>query len=671
MINYKKIIIELKQVVRRNSYSKEKFINLNVFKIFYLKYLIDNHFIDLSKNELIDLFQNFSISMILKYVPHEENYEIDDYPIDISYSDARLISDLLLREHWFDTSLEKLCYMYVNLHSNEEKKDQDIVYIPDYIIKTMSDFVNVQIDKDMKFLDPNCSNGFFIRMYDMFYENLNLDMGSYEKHKLILDHHLYACDKDDISVICTKLILSLKNEKIYFSKNIIHSDLLLQDVYPNNIFDLILTYMPENTAKRYDKKNNDILFEKYDEVFLNKNDIVNCFFQVFKKLLKKDGNLCCIISRDFLDSNRFYSLRENLLTNYKMNHIVDFSGIKIIKNAIMKSAIISLENSNCGKENNILIRRAITNRCEKISTVNLFRALTEQKEKDYFEKFYYSKKNLKAKTFFFIDEQSNKIIEKIESRSLVQLKDILNVHQGIITGYDQAFIFRKDDDRLKDFNKQFIKPWIKSSDVNSYYIKPNGFVLLYSNDLEATKDSNEIKYLRQYQNKLSQRRECINGKLPWYYLQWGRNKEIFQIPKIVYPCKAGKNRFAYDSKSNFFSADVYALTLKSYAYNISYEYLCILLNSTLYDFYYKTLAKKLSKKRYEYSAENILKLKIPLLDINNENIKKAYRQISHSVNTDSYLSNLNELNSFVYRLFNLTDEEILYVKNKGAKTCTK
>ncbi len=673
MINYKKIIIELKQIVLKNSYVKEKFINLNVFKIFYLKYLIDNEFIDVSKDKLIDLFQNFSISGILEYIIHEENNEIDDYPVRISYADSKLITELLMQKRWFDyNSLEKLCYIYVNLYNIQHKKKEDIVYIPNYISDTMFNLVNVQINKDTKFLDPACGNGSFVlKMYDMFYEKLNLNLEPYEKHKFILDYNLYACEINDIAVICVKLILSLKNKKIYFSKKIICGDILLEELYAKNMFDIILTYLPEKRVEQYNKKEINFFIEKYNEDLTNTNIFYNCLFKKMKQLLKNNGSICCIINRNFLEFKHFYYLREILLDNFRINHIIDFSGIKIIQNANTKSAIISLENVQSGREKNILVRRAIIDRCEKISTANLFRAFNGEVETDYFEKFYYASKKLKPKIFLFIDETSNRIREKIESKSLIQLKDILNVHQGVITGFDKAFVFIKNDEKLKKFDQQFIKPWIKSSDIDNYYIKPNNFVLLYSNDLEINKNINEIKYLTQYQKKLLQRRECINGKLPWYYLQWGRTKEVFQMPKIIYSCKAEKNRFALDSKGSYFSADVYALTLKSHAYNISYEYLCILLNSGLYDFYYKTFAKKLSKKRYEYSPEDILKLKIPIVGISNENIKKAYRQINYSVDTDEYLNNLNEINTFVYKLFDLTNEEIAYIENKGAQICTK
>lgn len=672
MINYKKIIIELKKIVLRNSYIKEKFINLNVFKIVYLKYLMDNDYINISKDKLIDLFKSFSISDMLEYSSHEENSEIDDYPISISYSDSKLLSELLTQKCWFESeSVEKLSYIYVNLYSNQERINKDIVFVPSYIADATCQLVNIQLNENSKVLDPACGGGcFLIKMYDMLYKNLSTDMTSYERHKYILDHCLYACDYDDIAVTCTKLIMSLKNKKIYFSKNILYGDILLDSLYQNHTFDVIMGFLPNNRQKRYDREQTDLIFERFGDILESRSNLSDCFFSLAKQRLQSAGFMCYITDRKVLESKYSTKLRKFIIDNYSIKHIIDFFGIKIINNTNMRPAIICAKNTPFDENNTILIRRAETNKCKEVSVADLFNVLDSENEKCYFERIYVKNKQLNPKMFLFIDNKNKQIKEKIESKSLIQLKDILNVHQGIITGYDKAFIFPKDEVNLNNFDKHLIKPWIKSSDICSYYIKSNSTVLLYSNDLELTKNINEIRHLKQYRSKLSQRRECINGKLPWYFLQWGRNKEIFQMPKIVYPCKSDKNRFAFDTKGNYFSADIYALTLKSYAYNISYEYLCILLNSELYDFYFKTFAKKISEKRYEYYSDNLLKLKIPVLNINNENIKKAYKQLTNSVNTNDFLNNMNEINNFVYKIFDLTDDEIYYIKNKGAQTCT-
>ena len=79
----------------------------------------------------------------------------------------------------------------------------------------------------------------------------------------------------------------------------------------------------------------------------------------------------------------------------------------------------------------------------------------------------------------------------------------------------------------------------------------------------------------------------------------------------MYPYKACDNRFAIDEKNNFSSADVYSFYIKEeYEDIFSYEYLVGLLNSKVYNKYFKINAKKISKNTYDYYPNKVMKIKI-------------------------------------------------------------
>jgi adenine-specific DNA-methyltransferase len=124
----------------------------------------------------------------------------------------------------------------------------------------------------------------------------------------------------------------------------------------------------------------------------------------------------------------------------------------------------------------------------------------------------------------------------------------------------------------------------------------------------------------------------------WYELQWGRKEEIFEARKIVFPYKSTSNRFAIDEGS-YFSADVYSLVIKDEG--LSYEWLMNLLNSSLYEFYFKTYAKKLGDALYEYYPNTVMRLGIP----ESQNLK------------------FTDDNS-IFDYFSIDTEEIDYIKNK-------
>ena len=122
---------------------------------------------------------------------------------------------------------------------------------------------------------------------------------------------------------------------------------------------------------------------------------------------------------------------------------------------------------------------------------------------------------------------------------------------------------------------------------------------------------NIIKHLSKYKNKLLKRRECVRGLRKWYELQWGRNNIIFDENKIVFPYKASTNKFYIDEENLYFSADIYSITIKDESI-ISYIDLSKILNSKLYNFYFKCFGKKLGMDLYEYYPNTVMRLMIPL-----------------------------------------------------------
>ncbi|MDU4597417.1 MAG: TaqI-like C-terminal specificity domain-containing protein, partial [Clostridium sporogenes] len=201
-----------------------------------------------------------------------------------------------------------------------------------------------------------------------------------------------------------------------------------------------------------------------------------------------------------------------------------------------------------------------------------------------------------------------------------------------------AFIVNEDTIEKENLEKSIIKSWIKSSYINRGKIDFRDSFIIYSNLIEnVDKYPNIIKHIEKYKDKLENRRECKKKVRKWYELQWGRNLNIFEEKKIIFPYKSSKNKFYLDKEGTYFSADVYALTINKEE-NIDYNSLLIILNSDIYEFYFKTFGKKLGGSLYEYYPSTLMKLKIPMVKINKE--------------------------EDLYKYFNLNDNEIKFIQNK-------
>jgi adenine-specific DNA-methyltransferase len=371
----------------------------------------------------------------------------------------------------------------------------------------------------------------------------------------------------------------------------------------------------KSIAREYRQK----ISELYQSVYKDKGDLSYCFFAKAIKGIKNSGKVSFITSRYFLESLSGEGLRNTIIKNCSINKIVDFYGIRPFKTAGIDPVIIFLEENLESKDQIQIIKgKDIKTKDKGIAKINKINSFHEE----YFDSFIINKSHLGSEPWIIIEEEKRAILEKVIKASEVSLSDICESYQGIISGCDKAFIIDYRNEEQLRIEKKLLRPWIKSSHILKDKVKSTNEAIIYSNDIEDEEIyPYAIKYIAEYKDKLTKRRECLNGGRKWYELQWGRKKDVFEDTKIIFPYKANCNRFALD-KGSYFSADVYALKLKE-NYNLSYDFLVKLLNSKVYEFYFKSFAKKLGGDLYEYYPNNLMRLKLPLL-FTNENIDDDY-----------------------------------------------
>ena len=258
-----------------------------------------------------------------------------------------------------------------------------------------------------------------------------------------------------------------------------------------------------------------------------------------------------------------------------------------------------------------------------------------------FEKFYIDQENL-DENWIILNENDKKLYNKIQNNCNYTLEDIVTSFQGIITGCDKAFVLDIKDEKINKVDKKLLRNWIKNKNINKYTISSSNYKLIYSDDI---KDENDYKLeigeiIGKYKDKLCKRRECVNNTRKWYKLQWGRDKNLFEQIKIMYPYKSSQNKFAIDYNNSFCSADVYSFFIKEeYKKEFSEEYIVGILNSNIYDRYYKINAKKISKNIYDYYPNKVMKIKI-FKDDNYHKIENLSKLIIHNINNNKEIDSL-------------------------------
>jgi adenine-specific DNA-methyltransferase len=257
------------------------------------------------------------------------------------------------------------------------------------------------------------------------------------------------------------------------------------------------------------------------------------------------------------------------------------------------------------------------------------------------------------------------IIEKIENRLKFRLSDVCESFQGIITGSDRAFVVDSTVIEKYGIEKQLLKRWIKGSCVKKYRVDISSLYIIYSDMIDDISNfDGAISYIQNYRDRLEKRRECIKGIRQWYQLQWGRKSSLFDMTKIIFPYKSSSNRFAVDTGS-YSSADVYGMYIKNrYKDKLSNEFLCGILNSRLYEFYFKSFAKKLGEDLYDYYPNTVMRLMVPCID--DTYIKEMAEYIIKRGEQGKAQDIMDDIDKYLYDIFELTLSEIEMVE-KGLK----
>ena len=536
-------------------------------------------------------------------------------------------------------------YNYEKNLSEEIKKSKGIYYTPKFIVdyilnKTLKEH-DILSNPCPKILDISCGCGnFLLEAYDILYE-----MFEYYKHELkienihkhIIENCIYGVDIDKNAVDI--LNNSLRNKDIdskILKSNIycfdsLNKNNLGQDVinlFWENKFDYIIGNPPYIGHKSLGKEYKNFLLKEYSEVYRDKSDIYYCFYKRVIDLLSEDGIVSIITPRYFLESISGKHLRNYILNNSYINEIIDFNGSNIFKNISIASCIITLS------------KKCITSNIDVHKLKNSKLKLNYLDSLEYYlndDNFY----NIKIKQsdlnedWIISNKENLDIYNKLESYGQYRLKDICISFQGIITGCDKAFIIDKRDTDENIEEKKLLKNWVKNKHIKKYKLDENKKLLIYSNDIVDEEEyPKSINYISNYKEKLLNRRECRKNIRKWYELQWGRQKELFERKKIMYPYKAKENRFAIDYKNSFCSADVYSFYIKEeYENEFSYEYIVGLLNSSIYDTYFKTFAKKMTSDLYDYYPNKVMEIKI-FKDRNYNKIENLAKDIITLINDD-------------------------------------
>lgn len=159
-----------------------------------------------------------------------------------------------------------------------------------------------------------------------------------------------------------------------------------------------------------------------------------------------------------------------------------------------------------------------------------------------------------------------------------------------------------------------------------------------------------------YYDKLACRTD--KGDTP-YNLRSCEYMDLFSKQKLVWTPVNSEYRFAIIPKDIYFNNSLFMITGEKL------EFLCGILNSKLYIYYFKML---LSNGSYAYGSRDFF-MNIPIRDVNNNDIERQITEKVQSIYPNNSLDEIEneittDIDNLVFDLYDLSDSEKKYVQNQ-------
>ncbi|EID8668345.1 Eco57I restriction-modification methylase domain-containing protein, partial [Campylobacter jejuni] len=402
-------------------------------------------------------------------------------------------------------------------------------------------------------------------------------------------------------------------------------------------------------------------------------------------ILKNNGYLAFIATNNWVTNSGAKKLRNIVLEESQILSLVDFSSFMVFDSASIQTMIMQFQKIKPPKNYEFHFAKITTQTPIYEDAINLLK--NEKTQNNEILKINLTPKKFIDKTLNFTKSDYEELFNKIQKYGKFYLEE-REVAQGIV--YPQENINKKSleilgnnfylgqgiqkltNEEVENLNllkneKILLKPIFESDNIQKYFVKRyNYFWVIYTNS--SFKNPNSMDDYPNLKKHLDKFQNVITSDNKPYGLHRARDEKFFTgSPRIVALRKCvGEPKFSYVDFDCYVSATFYVIKTQ----RINVKYLTAILNSKLVAFWLKHKGK-MQGNNYQIDKEPLLN--IPIVDTNSKNKKLAHELINlvdeilkakeqdKNVNTQELE---NKINSLVYKLYNLNEEEIKIIKNK-------
>ncbi|EKT7747044.1 Eco57I restriction-modification methylase domain-containing protein [Campylobacter coli] len=402
-------------------------------------------------------------------------------------------------------------------------------------------------------------------------------------------------------------------------------------------------------------------------------------------ILKNNGYLAFIATNNWVTNSGAKKLRNIVLEESQILSLVDFSSFMVFDSASIQTMIMSFQKTKPPKNYEFHFAKITTQTPIYEDVINLLK--NEKTQNNEILSINLTPKKFIDKTLNFTKSDYEELFNKIQKYGKFYLEE-REVAQGIV--YPQENINKKSleilgnnfylgqgiqkltNEEVENLNllkneKILLKPIFESDNIQKYFVKRyNYFWVIYTNS--SFKNPNSMDDYPNLKKHLDKFQNVITSDNKPYGLHRARDEKFFTgSPRIVALRKCvGEPKFSYVDFDCYVSATFYVIKTQ----RINVKYLTAILNSKLVAFWLKHKGK-MQGNNYQIDKEPLLN--IPIVDTNSKNKKLADELINlvdeilkaKEQNKNANTQELeNKINSLVYKLYNLTEDEIKIIENK-------
>ncbi|EIT5221668.1 Eco57I restriction-modification methylase domain-containing protein [Campylobacter coli] len=385
-------------------------------------------------------------------------------------------------------------------------------------------------------------------------------------------------------------------------------------------------------------------------------------------ILKNNGYLAFIATNNWVTNSGAKKLRNIVLEESQILSLVDFSSFMVFDSASIQTMIMQFQKIKPPKNYEFHFAKITTQTPIYEDVINLLK--NEKTQNNEILSINLTPKKFIDKTLNFTKSDYEELFNKIQKYGKFYLEES-EVAQGIVPAIDEAFVI-KDKNVFSKNEQCFIKEYYTGLS-GKFYSSFTDKYLIYLSNKNYSGNLDDLPNLKQHFQKYKEilKESKIKYKTPnkpYFYLHREREEKFFKKgeEKIISQVRCIEPIFVYSNENFYGSRALFFIQ----TCRINLKYLTGVLNSKLIAFWLKHKGK-IQGNLFKIDKEPLLN--IPVVNINSKNEKLANKLISlvdeilkakeqdKNANTQELE---NKINSIVYKLYNLTEEEIKIIENK-------